>query len=267
MTDPLFDEALRSQRRDRASRGGSRPFLQQRAFDDIVDRLDFVRRDFRTALLIGCPQKEWAAEIGKFAAERVDIVEPGRLFARDCDALWAPEVRMEIAVGDYGLCVAVGTLDTVSDLPTALLRIRIGLRPDALLIGAMSGGDTLPRLRSAMRAADAVSGAAAPHVHPRIEASALAGLLVNAGFIDSVVDIDRVSVSYERFGDLVRDLRSMGATNVLSARPREPLSKKALAAAKADFASENPAGRTLERFEILHFSGWTGFSPEMPIQG
>ena len=44
-------------------------------------------------------------------------------------------------------------------------------------IGAISGGDTLPLLRAAMRAADTPAGAASPHVHPRIEAAALAPLL------------------------------------------------------------------------------------------
>ena len=94
----------------------------------------------------------------------------------------------------YDLVLAVGTLDTVNDLPLALRLIRYAMRSDGLFIAALSGGDTLPRLRAAMRAADAVSGLAAPHVHPRIEPSALAPLLGDAGFVDPVVDVDRVTV-------------------------------------------------------------------------
>jgi len=70
------------------------------------------------------------------------------------------------------------------------------MNDDALLIGAMSGGETLPRLRSAMRAADAAAGVASAHVHPRIEASAVAPLLSSAGLTMPVVDVDRIDVTY-----------------------------------------------------------------------
>jgi hypothetical protein len=131
------------------------------------------------------------------------------------------------------------------------------MRPDALLIGAISGGDTLPQLRSAMRAADQVMGEASAHVHPRIEASALAPLLTAAGFVDAVVDVDRVQVSYASLEALVRDLRAMGATNVLAARSRRPVNRAGLSAAAASFAAAGDGERTVEVFEILHFAGWT----------
>ena len=121
----------------------------------------------------------------------------------------------------------------------------------------MSGGDTLPQLRSAMRAADLVMGIASPHVHPRIEASAIAPLLSHAGFVTPVVDVDRAQVSYTSFEDLITDLRKMGATNLLSARSRQSLSKPALAAARQRFAAAADGSRTVETFEILHFAAWT----------
>jgi hypothetical protein len=150
----------------------------------------------------------------------------------------------------------MGTLDTVNGLADALLRLRFLLKPDSLLIGVMPGGDTLPRLRQAMRAADSVSGAASPHVHPRIEPAALAQLLGSAGLAMPVVDVDRVPVAYSRLRDLVGDLRGMGATNVLTKRSRVPLTRAALAAAERAFHSGDKA-RVMERFELLHFAAWT----------
>jgi hypothetical protein len=107
-----------------------------------------------------------------------------------------------------------------------------------------------------MREADRIAGAATPHVHPRIEASALAPLLANAGFIDPVVDVDRVSVSYSSFARLIGDLRRMGATNILTQRSRRPLSRQAYAAAVQEFEGSADGGRTAEGFEILHFAAW-----------
>jgi len=111
-------------------------------------------------------------------------------------------------------------------------------------------------LRRAIRAADEAAGAAAPHVHPRIEPSAFAGLLTQAGFANAVVDVDRVPVSYPSFDRLVVDLRHMGATNVLTARPRF-IGKAARNAASRSFAAAGGGERTVETFEILHFAAWT----------
>jgi N-formylglutamate amidohydrolase len=108
-----------------------------------------------------------------------------------------------------------------------------------------------------MRAADAVSGIAAPHVHPRIEASAVAPLLAAAGFVRPVVDVDRVPVSYPSLDRLIDDLRRMAATNILCSRPRF-IGRAARAAAERTFSSAAFNGRTVETFEILHFAAWTG---------
>jgi hypothetical protein len=107
-----------------------------------------------------------------------------------------------------------------------------------------------------MRAADAVAGAAAPHVHPRIEAASLAPLLSDAGFVDPVVDVDRASVSYPSLERLIADLRAMGATNVLKNRPRFA-GKAARSAAIRAFSEAGDGSRTIEKFEILHFAAWT----------
>jgi hypothetical protein len=186
----------------------------------------------------------------------VDVLDPGPLFAARSAGYPLVEDAWEPAEDVHDLVLAIGTLDTVNDLPLALRLVRHAMRADALLIGAMSGGDTLPQLRAAIRAADLVSGAAAPHVHPRIEASALAPLLGDAGFINPVVDIDRVPVSYPSFERLVSDLRAMAATNILTARPRF-IGRVARAAAINAFGAAGDSGRALETFEIIHFAAWT----------
>jgi NADH dehydrogenase [ubiquinone] 1 alpha subcomplex assembly factor 5 len=252
----LFDMELRSLRRDRAARGGPELFLLERAFADCLDRLSLMHSIFDTALLIGCPDPEWAPRLAEFAGH-VDVSDPGLLFATAAGGEQLVEDAWEPEREAYDLVLAVGTLDTVNDLPRALIGARWGMKPGSLLLGAMSGGDTLPRLRGAMRAADLVTGSASPHVHPRVEPSALSGLLASAGFVNPVVDVDRVPVSYRSLHQLVRDLRRMGATNLLAERSRRPLSRRAYAAAAADFSAWAEGDRTVETFEILHFAGWS----------
>lgn len=252
----LFDMKLRALRRDRAFRTGPELFLHERAFADCLDRIGLIRRRVRSALLIGCLDSGWIERLGEFA-DRVDPLDPGPCFAQAAGGREIIEDELVADPGTYDLCVAVGTLDTVNDLPQALARIRLTLGPDACFIGAMAGGETLPQLRAAMRAADQLRGEAVPHVHPRVEPAALAGLLFAAGFTMPVVDVDRVQVSYESLARLIHDLRLMGSTNILAQRSRRPLSKAERQAAVEAFASAQQGGRTTETFEILHFAAWT----------
>jgi hypothetical protein len=82
-------------------------------------------------------------------------------------------------------------------------------------------------------------------------------LLQRAGFALPVTDVDAFTVRYAHPLGLMRDLRAMGATNVLAERSRKPLSQEAVAAARAAFAAQGNDGRTTEVFEILHFAAWT----------
>lgn len=254
MAAELFDEDLRALRRDRAFRQGPALFVYERAFDDIAERLADVRRTFGSALLIGTPDPRWPHRLRQFA-DRVEAIDPGALFAQAADARHASEKSADFAPGSFDLCVAIGTLDAVSDLPGSLRRIGSWLRPDGLFLGVIPGGDTLPELRSAMRAADIAAGAASPHVHPRVEASALGHLLSAAGFVMPVVDVDRVRVAYPSLLQLVADLRGMGVTNVLRSRARSML-PTAFTAADTHFRDAGQDGRTVETFELLHFAAW-----------
>jgi hypothetical protein len=252
----LFDMDLRALRRDRAARTGPELFLFERAFDDCLDRLSLVHRQFQHCLLIGCPDPAWRARLGEFVLG-IDALDPGGLFASAAGGRQVAEDSWQEPDAAYDLVIAVGTLDTVNDLPGALRLIRSAMRGDALLLGAMSGGETLPQLRAAMRAADETTGAASPRIHPRVEAAALAPLLSAAGFANPVVDVDRARVSYPSLDRLVSDLRGMGATNVLTARSRSPLLRAGRRAASRAFAAAGDGERTTDTFEILHFAAWT----------
>jgi SAM-dependent methyltransferase len=263
--DGPFDRSLRRLRRDRAATAGDADYLHRRAADEIVDRLDLVRRDLRTALDLGCGNSSLSERLRERGLAVIGA-DAGRLFAARAGGVQCDEDRLPFADASFDLVVSVGVLDTVNDLPGALTLIRRALRPDGLFLAAFAGAGTLPRLRQALRAAEEADGcaAASPRIHPQIDVRAAGDLLGRAGFALPVVDCESVQVRFRDFSRLVADLRAMGGTNLLRARSRRPLGRLAVAAAAAEFARcADEDGKTIERFEILHLSGWAP-SPDQP---
>jgi len=259
--DAPFDRRLRRLRRDRAAkRFPEADYLHRLAADELIDRLGFVKRDFRRALDLGCAGGYLTRRLSEGGIEVVGC-DSGSRFAAAAGGIQADEDRLPFADGAFDLVVSVGALDSVNDLPGALLLARRALRPDGLFLAAFAGAGSLPRLKRAMLAADEVEGGAAARIHPQIDVRAAGDLLARAGFALPVVDVQPVDVRFPSLMALVRDLRAMGATNLLAGRSRRPLGRHGLAAAIADF--EGGEGKTTERFEILHLLGWAP-SPEQP---
>lgn len=235
-----FDRGLRRLRRDRAAARGGAAFLVRHMADELIARLDLVTRPFADALDLGCA--------GFYLSER--LRQRGlRVTGSDDEGGQLP-----FAPASFDLIVSAGALDTVNDLPGALIQIRRALRPDGLFLAAFLGAGSLPRLRRALRAAEAAEGRpAAPRIHPQINVRAAGDLLTRAGFALPVADAERLNVRYAAFATLIADLREAAAANILAARDRRPFGRLGRAAATADFEEE---GGTVERFEIVHLAGW-----------
>jgi NADH dehydrogenase [ubiquinone] 1 alpha subcomplex assembly factor 5 len=257
--DAPFDRRLRRLRRERAALSFvGADYLHRRAADELLERMNGIKRDFREALDLGCAGGYISAELRRRGLD-VTAADCGRLFSRDqANGIRCDEDRLPFADASFDLVVSVGVLDSVNDLPGALTLIRRSLKPDGLFLGAFAGAGSLPRLRSAMQAADAAAtGGGSPRIHPQIDVRAAGDLLVRAGFALPVADVDSLQIRFRDLNSLVADLRAMGSTNLLTSRSRTPLTRFARAAALADFAAAGGLdGRTAERFEIIHLAGW-----------
>jgi hypothetical protein len=158
------------------------------------------------------------------------------------------DLEQPIKHGPYDFIACLGLLDTVNDLPGALIHLRNALAPGGLMIASFLGAGSLPELRAAMLDADGDRPAA--RLHPLVDVRAGGQLLQRCGFTKPVVDGWGIDVRFSSLKALVHDLRAQGLGNVL-ASPGLPLGKAALARAEAAFGES-----TLERFEIVTLSGW-----------
>jgi len=246
-SDGPFDRALRRLRRARATASGAADdYLLRHMADELLERLDLVTRTFADALVLG---------------PGGDLADRLRGRGLQVTASEADEDRLPFAEPRFDLIVSAGSLDTVNDLPGALIQIRRALRPDGLFLAAFIGAGSLPRLRRAMRGAeDSECRPPSPRIHPQIDVRAAGDLLTRAGFALPVADCESLTVRFSAFRTLVADLRAMGATNILAARDKHPFGRIGLAAAIANFEDQ---GGTPERFEIVHMSGWAP-GPDQP---
>ena len=255
MTAPdIFDRSRRAQGRDRMiARFADHDFLYRAMLEEVLDRLADVQRDLPEALMIGCPDDSAKAAL-EAMGKRVACVDPGFLAARGANGVQADEDALPFADNSFDLIIACGTLDSVNDLPGALILIRRILRPDGLMLAAFTGAGSLPRLKAALLAGE--GDRPGQHIHPQIDVRAAGDLLSRAGFAMPVADGETLVVRYGDIVRLMRDLRGMGAGNRLAEQP-PLLNRETLARAGAHFAQAADAdGRTAEQMAIVYLSGW-----------
>jgi SAM-dependent methyltransferase len=247
----IFDRKLLRLRQARARQLGPEPFLLDRVAGELGERLSAVLRPFDRAADIGTPTdavRRALAANGKVAA----------IFG--ADSVITDEEALPFADGSLDLVVSALALQFVNDLPGTLIQIRRALKPDGLLLAALLGGDTLIELREAFAQAEAeIDGGVSPRVAPFADVRVLGALLQRAGFALPVVDSDRLTVRYGSVFNLMKDLRRMGATNILVERRRVPLKRATLARMAEIYAERfaDPDGRLRATFEVAWLSGWS----------
>ena len=242
-TPMLFDRALLRARQARARRQGEVTFLLDRVAEDMADRIAAVKRNFADVADIWTPGDVLG---GRFKSIGRIILES------DSEVLPLKEESLDLAVSALAF-------QFVNDLPGVLAQIRRALRPDGLLLAALPGGDTLTELRQSFAAAEAeCEGGVSPRVAPFADLRDIGQLLQRAGLALPVTDVDRVVVRYDNAFALMRDIRGMGATNVLVERRRTPTRRATMLRMAQIYAERfaDPDGRIRATFDIVWLSAW-----------
>lgn len=166
--------------------------------------------------------------------------------------LFCEEDRFDPGAARYDLIVANGTLDTVNDLPGALIQFRRALAPGGLFLGAFMGSGSLAALRSIIASSGESQGRA--RFHPQIDVRAAGDLLARAGFAEPVADTETINASYRDLLRLVMDIRANGLSSALPTRAL--VTKLEFASWFSGFAEAmDEEGRVMEEFCPVYLTG------------
>src|SRR5690606_19664094 len=128
----IFSQRRRTALRQRMLKSQHRPdaphYLLDAMIEDVLDRMSFLRLDPKDALVIGDHSGALALSL-EVGGAKVTSAEPAKGFDEE-----RPYPR-----SGFDLIVSIGTLDTVNDLPGALIHIRNALASGGMMIASMPG--------------------------------------------------------------------------------------------------------------------------------
>lgn len=259
----IFDlEVLNSRRTRAAPRAASHDFLLAHVAEDLSDRLAIVTREFPFALNLGAHNGLLSHRLsGKNGIKAITNYESCAALLASCPkpACLGSLEALPFQQDTFDLVVSGLSLQWVNDLPGTLIQTCRTLKPDGLFLAALVGGETLTELRQSWLLAETeMSGGASPRVAPFADVRDLGGLVQRAGFALPVVDSETLTVTYPDPIALMREIKAMGASNMLSDRRPVPVTRSLLFRAAEIYAERfaRPDGRIPATFEIITITAW-----------
>jgi SAM-dependent methyltransferase len=259
----LFDRRLlRDVKRRSLANFSDFDFLIRWCENQIIERLGLIKRRYPKILIMGGPVSSGFVDIlrNNFGAELIMglhcIPQNNEMLdfrvAADEDFLpFAPE--------SFDLALGVLNLQRINDLPGALLQIKRALKPDGLFLSGMAGGLSLHELRTCLMEAELeLKNGISPRVYPFAAKQDMGALMQRAGFALPVIDSETLHITYADIFRLMRDLRGMGAGNIINARQKTNPGKAFFMRAGEIYAEKfsDPDGRISATAEVIFSLGW-----------
>ena len=236
--------------------------LQARVGDELLQRLDFFKLTPEVVVDLGAGTGRVTGEL-KRRYRRAQVVAldvaPGMLrearkhmtFFRRFERVCADVRRLPFTDASVDIAVSNLMLQWCDDLDSAFREVRRVLKPGGLFAFTTFGPDTLRELRAAWAAVDGHS-----HVNTFIDMHDIGDALGRVGFTEPVLDVERITLTYQDVFSLMRDLKVIGAHNVTAGRPRGLLGRGTLQRVATAYESARRAGLLPATYEVVYGAAW-----------
>lgn len=274
-------------------------FLQREIADRLFERLNYIKLAPRRVLDLGsgtgyATQKLrehfWSADIvsldlapkmlqfarGKMPQEpilarTIKQLKQLKPFAKAAkiDFVCADAESLPLASETIDFALSSLTLQWCNPELVAAEMMRV-LKPNGLFMFTTFGPDTLKELRAAFKTVDDK-----PHVNDFVDMHDIGDILVGAGFADPVMDQETITLTYTDLKTMLRELKGIGAHNVLPGRENGLMGRQSwlkLQAAYEKFrqfpTNNEMQDRLPATYEVVYGHAWKpAFSTQKNIDG
>lgn len=237
--------------------------VQREIGNRLLDRLDYLR--IEPALVVdlgtgtGLALDQLRARYPSARIVGIDISERmlrrartrGRWFRRPL-LLAANAVALPLADNSVDLIYSNLMLPWCSQPDDVWREVSRVLRPGGALLCTTFGPDTLLELRMALSALDP-SGI---HIHAFIDMHDIGDALLRHRITESVMDAEKLEISYASVGELIRELRRTGASNITAGRRRGPHRRLTVESIAHQYPGGRDKGRITATVEVVYGHGW-----------
>jgi malonyl-CoA O-methyltransferase len=163
----------------------------------------------------------------------------------------ADAVRLPFKAMQFDLVYSNLMLQWCDDLESTLTELRRVLKPHGMLLFSSFGPDTLKELRSAWQRVDSFN-----HVNRFIDMHDIGDALIRTGFVEPVMDVEQLTLTYPDVFALMRDLKSIGAHNVTRGRARGMYGRKRMQQLIQAYERYRRDGRVPATYEAVYGTAW-----------
>lgn len=232
--------------------------LQRRAGELLFEHLELLDRAPERVLDVGA-----GTGLGSVALKRrypkarviaVDLAVPmlqqagaKQAWRRRFDCVAGDASRLPLADDSVDLLHSNLCVQWIDELESLFADWGRVMRPDGLVAFTTFGPDTLRELRAAWAAADDCM----PHVSRFLDMHDIGDRMLSAGLRDPVLEVTRITMTYDQPMDALRDLKGLGATNADRERSRGLTGRRRFARMLDAYESQRANDRIPATFELV----------------
>jgi len=150
-------------------------------------------------------------------------------------------------------------LQWCNDLDMTFTHIKSILKKQGLFLFATLGPDTLKELRASWAEVDDDV-----HVNTFIDMHDVGDALIRAGFVEPVMDVENIIMTYEDCSSLMQDLKTLGANNANDDRSKGLTGKNKIKSLESAYEKYRTEGRLPVTYEIVYGHAWTPLQETPP---
>lgn len=246
--------------------------LQREICDRMLSRLDYIKFAPNTILDAGSGTGYGSRKLAtRYPASRMTAVDIALTMllqaqARAPAAWWKKWLPLPGSRSDYVCCDMEQlpfkeactdmvwsnlALQWCNDLKSTFAEIHRVLRGEGLFMFSTFGPDTLKELRHAFQSVDEYQ-----HTNRFIDMHDIGDLLVHNGFATPVMDMEYITLTYDDVGQVMRDLKKIGAHNVTQGRRRGLTGKNAWRQAVNRYETLRQQEKLPATFEVIYGHAW-----------